>query len=171
MDEDCLKRLWYECVARDGFCVQLRVDLKWDNDAFDRLTEAMRCICKHYELVSAVELKQSYERNQRRNEERRARGEPILTPRTSQDEIEKLKDPPLPETRRMLPDWLAEQFWWLPEEIIGWTSHEAWKKKIAEKPKYFEKAYLRLRMLSSWFFTGYCPWMDEEGGWAATFLE
>jgi hypothetical protein len=52
MEEDFLKAMWHENCARDGFLIQLRIDLNWDKEAFERLTEAMRRCCKHYEVVS-----------------------------------------------------------------------------------------------------------------------
>ncbi|HLG63866.1 MAG TPA: hypothetical protein VKY19_18130 [Ktedonosporobacter sp.] len=165
MDEDFLKAMWRESCARDGFLVQLRVDLNWDKEAFERLTEAMRLCCKHYELVSAQQLKLLHEQATVTGKELAMR----MQLQGHEDALEDdLTDPPLPETKRLLPDWLAELFWFIPEEVIGWTSHEAWEKKRAREPEYFEKAYERLRLLASWFFTGSCPWLDEEKGWAST---
>jgi hypothetical protein len=166
MDEDFLKVMWRENYARDGFLIQLRIYLKWDKEAFDRLTEAMRLCCKHYEVVSAQQLKQLHERAAVTGQELAMRMQPQKDEAASENDLTGL--PPLPEAKRLLPDWLAEFFWSVPEEVIGWTSHEAWEKMRAREPEYFKKAYLRLKLLASWFFTGQCPWLDEEEGWAST---
>ena len=168
MDEDFLMVMWHENCAQDGFFIQLRINLRWDKAAFDRLTEAMRLCCKHYELVSAQQQKQLYEQSVMTGKELATRMRSEGYQDTSKDN---LPDPPLPETQRMLPDWIAEFFWYVPEQVISWTSHEAWQSKRAKEPEYFKKAYLRLRLLASWFFTGYCPWLDEEEGWMSTFVK
>ena len=168
MDEECLKVIWHENCARDGFLIQLRINLEWDKEAFDRLTEAMRLCCKHYEFVSAQQQKEQLERAA---ETGKAYAMRMQSQKDEDAFAGEITDPPLPETKRLLPDWLAELFWYTPEFVIDWTSHEAWEKDRAREPEYFEKAYLRLRHLASWFFTGNCPWLDEEKGWASTFVK
>jgi hypothetical protein len=167
MGEDFLQVMWHEYCARDGFCMQLRVDLVWDKAAFDRLTEAMRLCCKQYEILSAQQHKEQMERARNlqaqsalpgQSDEKRAESEDDLSPSL------------LPETRRLLPDWQAELFWFLSHFVRDWTSHNAWKQDVAREPDYFHKAYQRLNYLASWFFTGSCPWLDEERGWASTFV-
>ncbi|HEU5382575.1 MAG TPA: hypothetical protein VFV38_44780 [Ktedonobacteraceae bacterium] len=50
MDKDYYSVLWQEFSAQEEtFLFQLRIDLFWDKEAFDRLTDAMRACCKDYE--------------------------------------------------------------------------------------------------------------------------
>jgi len=50
MNEDYLTILKYEFHAEEGsFLLQLRVNLRWDKVAFDRLTKAMFMCCKHFQ--------------------------------------------------------------------------------------------------------------------------
>src|SRR6185437_11432252 len=70
----------------------------------------------------------------------------------------------------LLPQWLADGFWYLSTFVRGHTSHPAWEQTIAEEPEYFSQAYERLDALASWFFSGQSPWTDEEKGWASTFV-
>jgi len=153
MEKDYLKTIWYEYGARDGFCVQLRSHLSWDKAAFDRLTQAMRSCCKEYE-ISTQEVNRGRER---------------LIPDSGEMSIYVLGYPDPPT--RLLPDWLAEIFWFLSHFVRDWTSHEVWDADQAREPDYFQKAYQRLDHLASWFFTGRCPWRDEEKGWSQTFVE
>jgi hypothetical protein len=168
MDEDFLKTMWHEYCARDGFCVPLRVDLRWDKEAFSRLTEAMRRCCKAYEIMSAEQQRHLYEQARHTSQEERAKQKAKAAQNREDDLEEELLDPPFPESKRLFPDWLAEEFWFLSDWVRDWTSHEAWDKDRAREPEYFNKAYERLDRLAIWFFTGYCPWMDEEKGWAST---
>ena len=56
MDEDYLATLWHEFFAEEGsFLLQLRVQLRWDKVAFERLTEAMRACCKRYQHEQRTE--------------------------------------------------------------------------------------------------------------------
>jgi hypothetical protein len=148
--------------------VQLRVDLQWDKDAFSRLTEAMRRCCKAYEVMSAEQQKHLYEQARQSSQEYGAKQKARAAHGREDDFEDDLIHPPLPETKRMFPDWLAELFWNLSHCVRDWTSHEAWDVDRAREPEYFNKAYERLDRLAIWFFTGYCPWMDEEKGWAST---
>lgn len=48
--DDTLAILWHEFFAEPGsFLIKLRVERRWDKEAFDRLTEAMRKCCKLFE--------------------------------------------------------------------------------------------------------------------------
>ncbi len=50
MDTDYHTILWNEFFAEeDSFLFHLRIDLYWNKEAFERLTEAMRTCCKDYE--------------------------------------------------------------------------------------------------------------------------
>jgi hypothetical protein len=167
MDEGFLKVIWREYCAIDGFCVRLRTKLVWDKEAFDRLTEAMRRCCKSYEVLSAEQQKHLYEQARQTPQEYVAKQRAGAN-NDPEDDFEDLRDPPLPETTRMFPAWLAEVFWDLSHFVRDWTTHEAWDMRRAREPEYFNKAYQRLDELAFWFFTGNCPWMDEEKGWAST---
>lgn len=169
-DEDFLKTIWHEYCAIDGFCIQLRSGLVWDKEAFDRLTEAMRSCCKFYEVLSAQQQKQRHEQRRQTTQEYVARQTSGVS-NGPDDDFEDLQDLPLPQTTRVLPDWLAEIFWFLSHFVRDWTTHEAWDADHAHEPEYFQKAYQRLDRLASWFFSGRCPWLDEEKGWASTFVK
>src|SRR5947209_3744657 len=157
MDESYLKTLAHEFRAgEDSFLLQLRIDLYWDKEAFDRLTEAMRQCCKHYQ----------YSQDQI---DRELREQEQLTKEQIEDE-QFADEYYLQKQDTMLPRWLAEGFWHLSTFVRDWTSHPAWEKTIDREPEYFAKAYERLDDLASWFFSGNCPWIDEEKGWASTFV-
>lgn len=97
MDEDFLNIMWHEYCARDGFCVQLRVDLEWDKEAFNRLTEAMRGCCKSYEVLSAKQQKHQYEQGRQSPQEYVATQKARAAKDTEGDIEEDLFHPPLPE--------------------------------------------------------------------------
>ena len=65
-----------------------------------------------------------------------------------------------------VPRWLAEGFWFAYEFTKSHTSHPAWSEKIARDPDYYDKAYDRLFNLADWFFTGHCPFLDPDTGFA-----
>ena len=53
MNESYLIALTHEFNAgSESFLLQLRIDLLWDKQAFDHLTEAMRLCCKHYQQLN-----------------------------------------------------------------------------------------------------------------------
>ena len=55
-EADYLAILWHEFFAEPGsFLIKLRVERRWDKEAFDRLTEAMRKCCKEYEQKQKTE--------------------------------------------------------------------------------------------------------------------
>jgi hypothetical protein len=48
--DDTLAILWHEFMAEPGsFLLTLRLELRWDKVAFDRMTEAMRKCCQFFE--------------------------------------------------------------------------------------------------------------------------
>lgn len=54
--DDMLAILWHEFFAEPGsLLLKLRVELRWDKVAFDRMTEAMRKCCKLFEEKSGTE--------------------------------------------------------------------------------------------------------------------
>ena len=56
MDTDYRSVLQSEFLAEEEtFLFHLRVDLYWDKEAFDRLTDAMRACCKAYEREQQTE--------------------------------------------------------------------------------------------------------------------
>lgn len=134
--------------------MRLRSQRHWDKEAFERLTEAMRLCCKHYEISS---------------QEQERRREEVL--QMSDEELEAKSLFPPAEPTRLLPDWLATLFWFVPRFVQNWTSHKFWDQARAREPEYFQKAYRRLDALASWYFNGYSPWKDEEWGWSSTFVD
>ncbi len=59
MEEDYLAILRYEFSAQEGsFLLQLRCDMHWDKTAFDRVTQAMRRCCQHYQKAPAPSQEQ-----------------------------------------------------------------------------------------------------------------
>jgi hypothetical protein len=56
--------------------------------------------------------------------------------------------------RTHLPRWLTAGFWFLATFVEDYTSHAAWKGKIAADPDYYAQAYHRLRDLADCFFNG-----------------
>jgi hypothetical protein len=155
MDKQYLMTLAREFRAGEGsFLLQLRINLYWDKDAFRRLTEAMRLCCKDYQY-SSEQLARDLD------------GQKQLT--DEQMENEQFTDGYFlkkNENDTMLPRWLADGFWFVSTFVRGHTSHPAWEQTIAREPEYFSNAYALLDDLASWFFTGDCPWIDEEKGWA-----
>ena len=56
MNTDYQSVLRNEFFAEEGsFLLRLRIELYWDKEAFDRLTEAMRACCKEYEQEQQTE--------------------------------------------------------------------------------------------------------------------
>jgi hypothetical protein len=74
--------------------------------------------------------------------------------------------PGSPYYDRTVPRWLAEGFWYVYEFTKGHTSHPAWNEKIARDSDYYDKAYDWLFNLADWFFTGHCPLLDVDKGFA-----
>ena len=74
--------------------------------------------------------------------------------------------PGSPYYDKTVPRWLAEGFWYTSTFVRGYTSHPAWREKIARDPDYFDDAYERLDLLADWFFTGDCPFLDSDMGFA-----
>jgi hypothetical protein len=66
----------------------------------------------------------------------------------------------------MLPRWLAEGFWYIPQFVRNWTTHPAWKETTQTEPQYYEDAYQRLDDLAYWFFIGESSYIDPEKGYA-----
>ncbi len=161
--EDYLAVLRREFSAEEGtFLLQLRVKLHWDKEAFDRLTEAMFQCCKHF-------------MHNQQDQEQSLPVQPTLFP-LSESLQQQYAQAQAAQARSMqtkemlLPRWLAEGFWYVSHFIKYWTSHQAWDKRRALEPEYFNKAYERVYLLASWFFTGEPPWNDIEKGWASTFV-
>lgn len=142
--------------GKGSFILQLRLDLYWDKDAFNRMTEAMYLCCKHYQYTKE-QLEQEMKEQSLITEEQ------FEDKQFAIDFILRKKD-------IMLPRWLAEGFWYVPQFTWDWTSHPSWEKKRASEPDYFKKAYNRLHSLADWFFTGRSPWIDEEKEWVSTFV-
>ncbi len=53
--------------------------------------------------------------------------------------------------------WLAEGFWYVSWYVKQWTTHERFPRPYPQE--YYDKAYQRLLLLASWFFTGESPWL------------
>ena len=159
MDQRYLVTLAREFRAGEGsFLLQLRIDLYWDKEAFDRLTEAMRACCKDYQY-SQGQIERELKKQEQLTEQQ-LEDEPFA------DAYYLRKN----EHDTMLPRWLAEGFWYLSTFVRAHTSHPAWQQTIAREPEYFSKSYERLNALASWFFSGELPWTDEEKGWVSTIV-
>lgn len=155
MEKRYLATLAHEFRAGEGsFILQLRVKMFWDKDAFHRLIEAMRACCQDYQ--------HSPEQQERFRKEQEQLTEEQIADEQFADEYYPYHN----GNDTMLPRWLAEGFWYLSTIVRGQTSHPAWEKTIAQEPEYFSRACDRLDELASWFFSGQCPWRDEERGWA-----
>jgi hypothetical protein len=155
MAERYLTILAREFRAGEGsFLLQLRIEMYWDRDAFRRLTEAMRTCCKDYQY-SQEQLERDLKEQEQLTEEQ-------LEDEQFADEYSLHKN----ENDTMLPRWIADGFWYLSTFVRDHTSHPAWEQTIAREPEYFSHAYARLDDLADWFFSGQCPWIDEEKGWA-----
>jgi hypothetical protein len=154
MDKHYLTILAREFRAGEGsFLLQLRIDMYWDKDAFGHLTEAMRACCKDYQY-SQEHLERDLQEQEQLTQEQ-------MEDEQFADEYYLHKN----EDDTMLPRWLADGFWYLSTFVRDHTSHPAWEQTIACEPEYFSHAYTRLDDLASWFFSGCCPWIDEEKGW------
>ena len=148
MNDHYLAILAHEFTAGKGsFLLQLRIDLNWDKDAFDRLTEAMSICCKHYQYSKEYLEQEAKEQAQLTDEQ-------IEDEQFAVDYMLKKKD-------TLLPRWIAEGFWYIPEFTRNWTSHSSWEKYRAREPEYFKKAYEHLDALALWFFTGRSFSTDE----------
>lgn len=145
MDESYLTILAHEFRAGKGsFLIQLRINLRWDKEAFKRLTEAMYMCCKQYQYSQ---------------EQLDAESEQLEQITDEQLEDEQFTDAYfLQRQHTMLPRWIAEGFWYVPTFTRDWTSHPAWERVIAREPEYYQKAYQRLDDLASWFFDGHPSW-------------
>jgi hypothetical protein len=155
MEKRYLTILAREFRAGEGsFLLRLRNEMDWDKDAFRRLTEAMRACCRDYQ--------HSHEQHEQFRKEQEQLTEEQMADEQFADEYY----PHHNGNDTMLPRWLADGFWYLSTFVRGHTSHPAWEKIVAQEPEYFSHAYERLDDLASWFFSGECPWIDEEKGWA-----
>ncbi len=83
----------------------------------------------------------------------------------ARDQRPTLMDSAYDKTR--LPRWLAEGFWYLSFFVRDWTTHPSWKETTAPEQDYYDRAYERLYMLAAWFFTGHCPSIDPDKGFAS----
>ena len=63
--------------------------------------------------------------------------------------------------KETVPRWLAEGFWFA-YTTKDYTSHPAWRERVAREPEYYDKAYERLFLLGDWFFTGHCAFFDPD---------
>ena len=155
MEKHYLTTLAREFRAGEGsFLLQLRIEMYWDKNAFRRLTEAMRACCR------------DYQHSQEQHERFRKEQEQLTEAQMADEQFADEYYPHHNGNDTMLPRWLAEGFWCLSTWVRDHTSHPAWEKTIAQEPEYFSHAYNRLDELASWFFSGECPWIDEEKGWA-----
>lgn len=157
MNEDYLAILAHEFRGGDeSFSLKLRIELIWDKAAFDRLTWAMRKCCEDYQYPQE-HFDVAKNRSMQLTDEQ-------FADNSLANELF-MKDGSM-----MLPRWLVEGFWYVPQFVKNWASHPVWEKVRANEPEYYKKAYDRLDSLATWFFTGQTPWMDVEKGWRSTFV-
>jgi hypothetical protein len=69
--------------------------------------------------------------------------------------------------KTQVPRWLADGFWYLSFYVKDWTTHPNWERTTAPEQEYYDRAYVRLFDLATWFFTGHSPYTDPNKGFAS----
>jgi hypothetical protein len=126
---------WYEILEHefagedDTFLGRLHMDNVWDEEAFERLTDAMRACCEAYD-------------------------DNMIQP-----PLHNMIQPPLPGMERaydrtLPPRWLAAGFWYCYTEIEGYAHRAARQEATATDADKYSQGYYRLFFLATRFFTG-----------------